>query len=52
VNSFGRLQFIALILDSETAKAILDAMGLWSEAPPLARARSPDLADPNYDADP
>lgn len=34
----GRLQFIALILDSGTAKEILDAMGLWSEAPPLARA--------------
>jgi len=42
----GRLNFIALILDDEPASAILDSLRLSSEAPPIARARSPDLADP------
>jgi hypothetical protein len=42
----GRLRFIALITEEETAQAILQSMGLPSEPPPLARARSPDLVDP------
>jgi hypothetical protein len=42
----GRLNFIALILDDGPASAILDSLHLSSEAPPIARARSPDLADP------
>jgi hypothetical protein len=42
----GRLNFIALILDDEPASAILDSLLLSSEVPPIARARSPDWADP------
>ena len=42
----GRLNFIALILDDGPASAILDSLHLSSEGPPIARARSPDLADP------
>ena len=41
----GRLRFIALITDKETAQAILKGMGLPAEAPPVARARSPDIVD-------
>ena len=41
----GRLRFIALITDKETARTILKAMGLPVEPPPVARARSPDLVD-------
>jgi hypothetical protein len=41
----GRLRFIALITERETAQTILEAMGLPTEAPPLARARSPDFID-------
>ncbi len=42
----GRLRFIALILDDEPARKILDSLGLPSRAPPVARARAPDLIDP------
>jgi hypothetical protein len=44
----GRLRFIAVITDEETAKKILDSMGLPSDQPPVARARAPDydLIDP------
>jgi len=42
----GRLNFIALILDDEPASAILDSLHLSAGAPPIARARSPDWADP------
>jgi hypothetical protein len=41
----GRLHFIALILDAEVAEAILQALGLPSRPPPVARARAPDLCD-------
>jgi hypothetical protein len=39
----GRLRFIALITESETARAILESLSLPSEPPPIARARSPDF---------
>jgi hypothetical protein len=42
----GRLRFIALILDEEPAREILDSLGLPSRAPPVARARVPDWVDP------
>ncbi len=41
----GRLRFIALILESDVARRILDSLGLDSASPPIARARSPDFAD-------
>jgi hypothetical protein len=42
----GRLHFIALILRREVAQSILESLGMPSEPPPIARARSPDLRDP------
>jgi hypothetical protein len=44
----GRLRFIAVITEEDTAKKILDSMGLPSDRPPVARARAPDydLIDP------
>jgi hypothetical protein len=39
----GRLRFIALVTESETARAILESLSLPSEPPPIARARSPDF---------
>jgi hypothetical protein len=41
----GRLRFIALILEPEVAREILESLHLPSEPPPLARARSPDVRD-------
>jgi len=41
----GRLRFIALITEKETARTILEAMALPAEPPPVARARSPDFID-------
>jgi hypothetical protein len=45
----GRLRFIALILDEELAREILDSLGLPSRAPPVAGARAPDWVDPPPD---
>lgn len=45
----GRLRFIALILDADAAAALLQSLGRDASAPPIARARSPDLVDPNAD---
>jgi hypothetical protein len=42
----GRLKFVALILDEDPARAILESLHLPSEPPPIARARSPDWFDP------
>jgi hypothetical protein len=41
----GRLRFISLILEAEVARHILESLGLPSEPPPIARARSPDPRD-------
>lgn len=47
----GRLQFIALIIDEESARSILASLKLPTQAPPLARARSPDWIEtvPSFD---
>jgi hypothetical protein len=45
----GRLRFIALILDADTATALLQSLGRDASIPPIARARSPDLVDPDAD---
>jgi len=42
----GRLKFIALILDEDPARAILESLRLPSEPPAIARARAPDWHDP------
>jgi hypothetical protein len=47
----GRLRFIALILESDVARRILDSLALESVPPPIARARSPDFADCSPPAD-
>jgi len=41
----GRLKFVALILDEDPARAILESLRLPSEPPPIARARSPNWID-------
>jgi hypothetical protein len=41
----GRLEFIALILEEGAARNILASVGLPTEPPPIARARSPDCVD-------
>ncbi len=41
----GRLKFVQLVTEPVIAKEILQGMGLLTEAPPIARARSPDLID-------
>jgi hypothetical protein len=44
---------IALIMDQDVARRILDSLGLPSKAPVIARARAPTLFDeppPDYDA--
>jgi len=47
----GRLRFIALILESDVARRILDSLGLDSAPPPIARARSLDFVDCSLPAD-
>jgi len=42
----GRLKFIALMLEEDPARAILESLHLPSEPPPIARARSPDWPEP------
>ncbi len=41
----GRLSFVALVTEPATAKEILQSMGLLTDLPPIARARSPDFYD-------
>jgi hypothetical protein len=43
----GRLKFVALILDEDPARAIIESLRLPSEPPAIARARSPDWLDPS-----
>jgi hypothetical protein len=38
----GRLELIAFIAETAVARRILDHLGMDAQAPPLARARSPD----------
>ena len=48
----GRLRMIALLMDPSAVRGILESLGLPSEAPTIARARSPTLLEeppPDYD---
>jgi hypothetical protein len=47
----GRLRFVALVTEPETAKEILQSMGLPTDLPPVARARSPDFYQESPPAD-
>lgn len=47
----GRLRFIALILESDVARRMLDSLALESAPLPIARARSPDFVDCSPPAD-
>ena len=43
----GRFRFVEVVKEPDAARARLEELGLQSEAPPLARARSPTFeADP------
>ena len=42
----GRLRFISVITERDVARATLESLGLPSDVPPIARARSPDPIDP------
>jgi hypothetical protein len=42
----GRLRFISVTTERDVARAILESLGLPSDVPPIARARSPDPIDP------
>ena len=45
----GRLEVIAFIAEQGVARRTLDHLGMASLAPPLARARAPEDADPGPD---
>jgi hypothetical protein len=37
----GRLRFVQVVTEPETARTILESMGLPTDPPPVAKARSP-----------
>ncbi|MFC1642097.1 transposase [Myxococcota bacterium] len=48
----GRLRFVALVTEEETARTMLQGMGLPADPPPIARTRSPAFDPdplPNWD---
>ncbi len=47
----GRLKFVELITESTTAREVLASMGLPTDLPPIARARSPDFYQESLPAD-
>ena len=47
----GRLKFVELITEPTTAREVLASMGLPTELPPIARARSPDFHQESFAAD-
>jgi hypothetical protein len=47
----GRLKFVELITEPSTAREILESMGLPTELPPIARARSPDFYQESFPTD-
>ncbi len=47
----GRLKFVELVTEATIAKEILQSMGLPTEPPPVAKARSPDIRDETPPAD-
>jgi hypothetical protein len=47
----GRLKFVELITEPTTAREVLQSMGLPTDLPPIARARSPDFYQDSPPAD-
>ncbi len=47
----GRLKFVNVITEPTTAVEILQSMGLSTDLPPIAEARSPDLYQESFAAD-
>ena len=47
----GRLKFVELITEPATAREVLATMGLPTDLPPIARARSPDFYQESFAAD-
>jgi hypothetical protein len=37
----GRLRFVQVVTEPETARTVLESMGLPTDPPPVAKARSP-----------
>jgi hypothetical protein len=47
----GRLKFVEIITETSTVQEVLASMGLPTELPPIARARSPDFFQESFAAD-
>ncbi len=47
----GRLKFVELVTEPTTAREVLASMGLPTDLPPIARARSPDFYQESFAAD-
>ena len=47
----GRLKFVELVTESTTAREVLASMGLPTDPPPVARARSPDFCQESFATD-
>jgi len=47
----GRLKFVDLVTEPTTAREVLASMGLPTDLPPIARARSPDFCQESFAAD-
>ena len=47
----GRLKFVELVTEPTTAREVLASMGLPTDLPPIARARSPDFNQESFAAD-
>ena len=47
----GRLKFVELITEPSAAREVLESMGLPTDLPPIAKARSPDFYQESFPAD-
>jgi len=47
----GRLKFVEVVTESTTAREVLASMGLPTDPPPVARARSPDFYQESFATD-
>jgi hypothetical protein len=47
----GRLKFVELVTELSTAREVLASMGLPTDLPPIARARSPDFYQESFPSD-
>src|SRR5664280_959681 len=47
----GRLKFVDVITEPTTAREILQSMGLPTDLPPIAKARSPDFYQDSFPSD-